>query len=324
MKRLYPDIGCYASGYLHTQDDIKLYYELSGNPEGIPVLYLHGGPGAGLSPNYRRFFDANRYRIIGFEQRGCGRSVPFGCTKQNTTADTLSDISALRQHLKVDKWVLFGGSWGATLALLAAIDAPETVSGLILRGVFLARQEDRDWFLGPEGGGAQLFPEHYEIFVDGIAPPLTPARICQWYQRSFECSDETLRLEALKRWYIWEERLSRMSLPPGTGDVTTHYPLSLVTCLAKLECHYLLNNCFLPENYILDNLHKIGDLPGTIIHGRYDVICRTRGAWELHKSWKNSDLHVVADAGHTTSEAGVALRLCQATRDMSRYLGAIG
>ncbi|AXR07945.1 prolyl aminopeptidase [Salinimonas sediminis] len=321
MKRLYPDIGCYASGYLQTQDDIALYYELSGNPEGIPVLYIHGGPGAGLSPDYRRFFDGNRYRIIAFEQRGCGRSKPFGSTTNNTTQDTLSDITALRRHLGIERWILFGGSWGATLALLSAIEAPQTVLGLILRGVFLARQEDRDWFLGPDGGGAQLFPEYYEQFVAGIAAPVTPARICQWYQQQFDLPNEAQRLSALKRWYVWEERLSRLSLPPGTGDFTTHYPLPLVTCLAKLECHYLLNDCFLAENYILDNIHKISHLPGTIVHGRYDVICKARAAWQLHKAWQASNLFIVADAGHTTSEIGVALKLCRATRDMSRYVG---
>ncbi|QCZ92341.1 prolyl aminopeptidase [Salinimonas iocasae] len=320
MKRLYPDIGSYASGYVKTADDCELYYEQSGNPDGIPVLYLHGGPGAGLSPNYRRFFDANRYHIIAFEQRGCGRSRPFGSLEGNTTQNTLRDIETLRQKLNIERWVLFGGSWGATLALLAAIKNPQSTLGVIVRGVFLGREEDRKWYLEPCGGGAQLYPEHYEVFVEGIDEPLTVETICQNYQQQFDDKNEAVRLAALKRWYVWEERLSRLYLPPGTGDITTHYPLSLVTCLAKLECHYLLNRCFIEENYILNNIHKIAHIPGAIVHGRYDVICKTEAAWQLHKAWSQSDLHIVSGAGHSTSEGGIALKLCSATRDMSRAL----
>lgn len=323
MKRLYPDIGCYASGFVTTQDGCELYYEQSGNPDGIPLLYLHGGPGAGLSPNYKRFFDANRYHVIAFEQRGCGRSKPFGSLHNNTTANTLADIQQLRRHLRIDRWVLFGGSWGATLALLSAIDAPDHVLGLILRGVFLGREEDRNWYLGPDGGGAQLYPEHYELFTKDIPKPHTVDNICRWYQQQFNHRHEATRLSALKRWYVWEERLSRLCLPPGTGDFTTHYPLSLVTCLAKLECHYLLNHCFIEEDFILQHLHKIAHLPGAIVHGRYDVICKTQAAWQLHKAWKGSDLHIVGEAGHSTSEPGIGLKLCRASRDLSRQLQGV-
>lgn len=320
MKRLYPDIGCYYSNYLQTADGSALYFEQSGNPQGIPVLYIHGGPGAGLAPQYKRFFDTNRYRVIAFEQRGCGRSKPFGSLTNNTTAHTLADITALREHLGIDQWVLFGGSWGATLALLAAIQQPDTVLALVLRGAFLGRKEDREWFLGPHGGGATLFPEHYELFTADIPEPTDCDAICRWYEAAFNQQDTHERLSALRRWYVWEERLSRLSLPPGTGDITTHYPLNLVTSLARLECHYLLNHCFIDENYILDNIHQISDIPGIIVHGRYDVICPTRAAWQLHKAWKCSELDIVPDAGHSTSEPGVALRLCRATREMSRFI----
>lgn len=320
MKRLYPDIGCYYSNYLHTADGSALYFEQSGNPQGIPVLYIHGGPGAGLAPHYKRFFDTNRYRVIAFEQRGCGRSKPFGSLVNNTTDHTLADINALREHLNIDQWVLFGGSWGATLALLSAIQQPHTVLALILRGTFLGRQEDREWFLGPQGGGATLFPEHYDMFIADIPEPTDCDAICRWYEQAFNQTDTNERLLALKRWYVWEERLSRLSLPPGTGDITTHYPLNLVTSLARLECHYLLNHCFIAENYILDNINQISDIPGIIVHGRYDVICPTRSAWQLHKAWKSSELDIVPDAGHSTSEPGVALRLCRATREMSRFI----
>lgn len=320
MKRLYPDIGCYSSGYFDTGDGHSLYYEESGNPDGFPVLYLHGGPGAGLSPGYRRFFDGNRFRIIAFEQRGCGRSKPFGSLENNTTQHILGDIKGLRQLLGVEQWILFGGSWGSTLALLAAIDAPDSVSGLILRGVFLARQEDRDWFISHQGAAATLFPEHYELFIDGIQGELNTASVCAHYRKLFDSSDDLQRLSALKRWYIWEERLSRLSLPAGTGELTGHYPVGLMTSLAKLECHYLANHCFIPEDFILQNTAAISHIPGTIVHGRYDVICSTKGAYTLHKAWTNSELQIVQEAGHSTSEPGIALALCRATRDMSRYL----
>ncbi|MBU3023887.1 prolyl aminopeptidase [Aestuariibacter sp. A3R04] len=320
MKRLYPDIGCYSSGYLETPDGHCLYFEESGNPDGFPVLYLHGGPGAGLATGYRRFFDANRYRIIGFDQRGCGRSKPFGSLDNNTTQHSLGDISLLRKQLGIHQWLLFGGSWGATLALLAAIAEPQSVTGMILRGVFLARQSDRDWFLSENGAAATLFPDHYATFTQGLTPPFTTKSVCEHYQKCFESADEVQRMDALKRWYVWEERLSKVSLPPGTGDVTCHYPINLMTSLAKLECHYLANQCFIPEGYILENIEKISHIPTTIVHGRYDVICSTKGAYTLHTALRNSTLQIVQEAGHSTSEPGIGLALCRATRDMSKFL----
>lgn len=320
MKRLYPDTTSFNSGKLDTTDGHTLYYEQSGNPEGIPVLFIHGGPGAGLSPSYTRFFDANRYHIIGFEQRGCGRSTPFGSLQNNTTQYLLDDIQLLRTHLGIEKWVVFGGSWGATLALLTAIDNPEVVNGLILRGVFLGRQEDRDWFLSPTGGAAQLFPDHYAAFTGNIASP-TSEKVCDWYREAFsQRNNDVKRLAALKHWYLWEERLSRLTLPPGTGDITAHYPVQLMTSLAMLECHYLTNRCFIEENFILDNIDKIKHIPGTIVHGRYDVICKMEAAYTLSKAWQNSELQIVADAGHSTSEPGIGFALCRATRDMARFL----
>lgn len=320
MKRLYPDSTSFNNGKLNTDDGHTLYYEQSGNPDGIAVLFIHGGPGAGLAPSYTRFFDANRYHIIGFEQRGCGRSTPFGSLKNNTTQHLLDDIQRLRTHLGIEKWVVFGGSWGATLALLTAIDKPEVVAGLILRGVFLGRQEDRDWFLSPSGGAAQLFPDHYAAFTSDIATA-TSETVCNWYQQAFsDTSNDVKRLAALKRWYLWEERLSRLTLPPGTGDVTAHYPVQLMTSLAMLECHYLTNRCFIEENFILDNIQRITHIPGTIVQGRYDVICKMQAAYALHQAWQNSELQIVPDAGHSTSEPGIGFALCRATRDMARFL----
>ncbi|MDO6567989.1 prolyl aminopeptidase [Alteromonas sp. 1_MG-2023] len=320
MKRLYPDVTCYQNGFIEVGCGHSLYYEQSGNPEGIPVIFIHGGPGAGLPPNYKCFFDSNRYRIIGFEQRGCGRSTPSACIKNNDTWLNVEDIETLRRYLNVPDWLVFGGSWGSTLALLYTFKYAAHVNGLILRGVFLARQQDRDWFLSPNSAAAQLFPEYYRQFIKGIAAPLTSASICEYYYNTLKADNEVQRHAALKRWYQWEERLSRVSLPPGTGDSTSQYPLSLVTTLATLECHFLINKCFLEEGYILDNIDKISDIPGTIIHGRYDMICKTEAAETLHKSWPGSQLQIIPEAGHSTSEPGIAYALCRATRDMARFL----
>ena len=320
MKRLYPDVTCYQNGFIDVGSGHSLYFEQSGNPNGIPVLFVHGGPGAGLPPNYKCFFDSNKYRIIGYEQRGCGRSTPVASTSNNDTANNVNDINVLREHLGISQLLLFGGSWGSTLALLYAIKYPQRVTGLILRGVFLARQQDRDWFLSPQGCAAQLFPEYYRKFTKDIPEPITTAAVCDFYSQAVHSNNEVLRHAALKRWYQWEERLSRITLPPGVGDCTSHYPMQLVTCLATLECHFLSNKCFIPENYILDNIDKIRHIPATIIHGRYDMICKTEAAEMLHKAWPQSQLQIIPDAGHSTSEPSIGYALCRATRDMSRFL----
>jgi len=320
MKRLYPDVTCYQNGFIDVGNGHSLYYEQSGNPKGIPVLFIHGGPGAGLPPNYKCFFDSDRYRIIGYEQRGCGRSTPFASIEHNSTALSVADIETLRIHLNIPKWLMFGGSWGSTLSLLYAFEHATRVSGLILRGVFLARQQDRDWYLSPQGGAAQIFPEYFRQFIKGIASPISATAICEHYAATLKTDNEVLRHAALKRWYQWEERLSRITLPPGTGESTSHYPLSLVTSLATLECHFLANKCFIEEGYILDNIDKISNIPSTIIHGRYDMICKTEGAESLHKAWPSSQLQIIPDAGHSTSEPGIAYALCRATREMAKFI----
>ena len=320
MKRLYPDITCYQNGFLDVGDGHTLYYEQSGNPDGIPVLFIHGGPGAALPPNYKCFFDSNHFHIIGYEQRGCGRSTPCASIENNTTQINVADIEKLRLHLGISKWLVFGGSWGSTLALLYAFEYTERVMGLILRGVFLARKTDRDWFLSEQGGAAQVYPEYFQQFVKGMSPPYTSENICNHYNNILHTSNEVLRHAALIRWYQWEERLSRLILPLGTGDAHNQYPLSLITSLATLECHYLSNECFLEEGYILDNIDKIKNIPGTIIHGRYDMICKTEAAYSLNKAWPGSQLQIIPDAGHSTSEPALAYALCRATRDMAKFI----
>lgn len=320
MKRLYPDTRCYQSGYLDCADGHSLYYEQSGNPQGLPVLFVHGGPGAGLPPNYKCFFDASRFRIIGFDQRGCGRSKAVNPLEANTTQHVLSDIQRLRQHLNISTWVLFGGSWGATLCLLDAIAHPTTVQGLILRGTFLGRSEDREWFLASDAGPASLFPDAYADFVSGIEGELCATQVCNHYQEIFVNGSEMERFAAAKRWYMWEERLSRLVLPPGTGEHSNHYPIPLVNSLATLECHYLTHRCFIEDNFILNNISAIQSIPGTIVHGRYDMICKTAAAYELNRAWPNAELQIVPDAGHSTSEPGIAYALCRATKEMARFI----
>ena len=320
MKRLYPDVTRYDDGFIDVGNGHSLYFEQSGNPDGIPVLFIHGGPGAGLPPNYKSFFDSNKYRIIGYEQRGCGRSTPLADTNNNDTWLNVDDIDTLRSHLAIPEFLLFGGSWGSTIALLYALKYTAHVSGLILRGVFLARQQDREWFLSPHGCAPQLFPEHYRKFTKDIPAPLSANAVCEYYSAVLKSNNDVLKHAALRRWYQWEERLSRLSLPPGVGEAHCHYPMHLVTCLATLECHFLSNKCFIPENYIIDNIDKIAHIPGTIIHGRYDMICKTEAAETLHKAWRQSQLQIVPDAGHSTSEPSIGYALCRATRDMSRFL----
>ena len=320
MKRLYPDVTCYQNGFLDVGNGHSIYYEQSGNPDGIPVLFIHGGPGAALPPNYKCFFDSNLFRIIGYEQRGCGRSTPCAMTENNTTEMNVDDIEKLRMHLNVSKWLIFGGSWGSTLAILYAFKHVEHVFGLILRGVFLARKEDRDWFLSAQGGPAQIFPDYFKQFVQDVPPPYTTENICRHYSRVLSTNNEILRHAALKRWYQWEERLSRLVLPPGTGNSHSQYPLSLITSLVTLECHYLLNECFLDEGYIIDNIAKISEIPSIIIHGRYDMICKIEAAYSLHQAWPSSKLQIIPDAGHSTSETPLAYALCRATRDMGKFI----
>lgn len=320
MNNLYPISRPYKTFSLAVSELHTLYVEESGNPEGIPVLFLHGGPGAGLTTNYSAMFNPEIYRIIAFDQRGCGRSTPLAETEENTTDALLNDIKFIRNHCQVDKWLLFGGSWGATLALLAAIAEPDTVTGLILRGVFLGREEDMHWFISPNGGAAQLYPEHYEAFVQdmSISKQTSTHQVCELFQERFTQKNKFLQTDALRAWYGWEERISRIQHP--YGDPLTNYDLGQVSSLAILECHYLMHKCFIPENYILDNISVIEDLPVYIVHGRYDMICKLEASYLLQQSLPYSTLNVVPDAGHSTSEPSISAALKDATDLMAKVI----
>lgn len=302
---------CYQSDFLDVGEGHHIHYELNGNPNGIPVLFIHGGPGAGLSPNYTDFFDLNAYHVIGFDQRGCGRSTPFLSTQHNTTQHLLRDISALRQTLNIQQWLLFGGSWGTTLALLAAIEAPQTVNGLILRGIFLAREKDFAWFLDPVGGAAQIYPDAYQNFIKDIPTPLNYEAIMSYFNSVFISDDFSLRQLAAQRWYQWEEAIAKVH---PVAASSSQLPINRgVLSLSLLEHHYIANQCFIAENEILQNADKLASIPGKIIHGRCDTVCQPEGAFLLHQHWPDSELQFVSGAGHSSSEPAIYNALKQAT-----------
>ncbi|MBR9791947.1 MAG: prolyl aminopeptidase [Gammaproteobacteria bacterium] len=302
---------CYQHGLLPVSDGHRVYYELSGNPDGEPVLVIHGGPGAGLSSRYTDFFDLSVYHVIGFEQRGCGRSQPHLSLSHNTTQDLLTDITRLREHLGISRWLMFGGSWGTTLALLAAMREPETVSGLILRGIFLARDEDFEWFLAPDGGAAQIYPDAYQRFIEYIDKPTNFTAVLAHYSEGFAGKDERRRHQAAIRWYQWEEAIARVHSPGVQVQPDSAPPLML--SLAVLEWHYITNRCFISENEILQQAHRLAGIPGRIIHGRCDTVCKPQGAYALHQRWPDSNLLLIDGAGHSSAEPAIAMALREAT-----------
>lgn len=318
MSHLYPPIQPFSSEMLDVGDGHQIYLEQTGNPDGIPVLYLHGGPGAGLCAMYRCLFDPEKYWLIGFDQRGSGQSTPFADLNNNTTQDLLADIERIRNHLGIEKWVICGGSWGATLALLAAIANPKTVKAIILRGVFLGRQQDFNWFLDTDGGAAQLFPDVYQHFADQVKDRPQGESIVDAYYRIFTQGNEISRTSAAKSWCIWEQKISQLNNSVNEQDLCQNLHRS--TSLSVLECHYLKHDCFIPENYILDNIKRISSIPGTLIHGRYDMVCKLKGAYDLNQAWRNSQLLVVPESGHSNSEPLIADAVRQATDAMLKFL----
>ena len=318
MTELYPAIKPFDSQMLDVGQGHTIYVEQTGNPHGQPVLFLHGGPGAGIGDQYRRFFDPELYRIIGFDQRGCGRSLPFGQLEENTSQRLIEDVIAIKKYLQIDTWVLFGGSWGSTLALLVAINQPEAVCGLILRGIFLARQQDYDWFLAPNGGAAQLFPDYYQDFIQPVKDDIQKQSIVDAYYHIFTQGDDVTKMAAIKAWYLWEVRISRLHVQINEEELVpnVHSAISLAT----LECHYIKHHCFVDENFILEQREKIKHIPTTIIHGRYDSVCKLEAAFNLHQGLTNSQLIIVPESGHSAFEVKMSAALCMATKSMAQFL----
>lgn len=308
MRTFYPRIKPYATHHLNVDDIHTLYVEEAGSPEGVPVLFVHGGPGGGCSENDRRFFDPEKYRIILFDQRGCGRSKPHAELAGNDTHALIGDMEKIRVLLGVKQWVLFGGSWGSTLSLLYAQAHADRVLGMILRGIFLCRKEDIQWFY--QYGASRIFPDFWQSFVDAI-PEVERGDLLSAYYRRLTGEDDLVRMSAAKAWSVWEGRCA--SLHPNPSLVTHLGNPRNALAMARIEAHYFMNNAFLSENEILAHVDKLRDIPSVIIHGRYDMVCPLDQAYELHHAWPDSVLEVVRDAGHASSEPGTLDALVQAT-----------
>lgn len=310
MSPLYPPIRENEHFHLKVDDLHEVYVEECGVPDGIPVVFLHGGPGAGCELWHRQFFDPNRYRIILFDQRGCGRSRPHASLERNTTWDLVADMELIREELGVDQWVLFGGSWGSTLALAYAEAHPARVSGMVLRGIFLCREQDIAWFYQQGTGLERIFPDYWQDFVATL-PQAERADIVAAYYRRLTSENEIARMQAAKAWAVWEGRCANL-LP--NDMVLSHFsdPYTAMS-VARIEAHYFINKGFFEPDQLLANAHRIAHLPGSIIHGRYDMICPVDQAFALHRAWPSADFHLVPDCGHAASETSIQRTLVGAT-----------
>ncbi len=309
MRELYPEIEPFEHGMLPVSDLHEIYYEQCGNPEGKPVVFFHGGPGGGGSTEPRRFFDPERYRIILLDQRGCGRSRPHAELRQNTTWDLVADIDKLREHLGIERWQVFGGSWGSTLALAYAQSHPQAVSELVLRGIFLLRRRELLWFY--QEGCSRLFPDAWEAFLAPI-PEVERGDLISAYYRRLTGEDPAVRLEAARAWSVWEASTSHLMQNPdhiasAAGD-------DFATAFARIEAHYFVHGGFFShENQLLEGIDRIRHIPAVIVQGRYDVVCPPETAWALHRAWPEARFVMVPDAGHSAFEPGITDALIQAT-----------
>ena len=317
---LYPAIRPYRTGRLRVSPVHELYFEESGNPKGKPVVFLHGGPGGGTDPKMRRFFNPRRYRIVLFDQRGCGKSTPHASLVDNTTWDLVADIEKLREHLGVKRWQVFGGSWGSTLALAYAQKHPERVTELVLRGIFLLRKSEIDWFYQHETGAASLFPDRWEPYLAQIPPAERDDMVGAYYKRLTSRSAR-VRGAAAEAWSKWEAATSY--LRASEKDIAKFDDPDLAAAFARIECHYFVNKGFLEsEDQLLRDVPRIRHIPAAIVQGRYDVVCPMRSAWALHRAWPEANLHVVPDAGHSAFEPGISRALVAATDAFSRASAA--
>lgn len=309
MRDFYPPTEPFKTGKLKVSELHEIYYEQVGNPKGKPVVFLHGGPGGGISEDHRRYFDPKAYHIILFDQRGCGKSTPFAELRENTTWDLVNDIEKIRQHLQIDRWMVFGGSWGSTLALSYAITQPANVTALVLRGIFLCRPSELRWFY--QEGAHNVFPEFWEKYRDHIPANERGNMIAAYYKR-LTSENENVRLEAARTWSIWEASTSYLRINPTA--MTDFEDPSKALPFARIECHYFMNKAFFKtDNYLLENVDKIRKIPGVIVQGRYDMVCPATSAWELHRAWPESELILVPDAGHSAAEPGIRSALIEAT-----------
>ncbi|WP_114239075.1 prolyl aminopeptidase [Dyella sp. C9] len=309
LRTLYPEIEPYDSGMLQVSELHTLYYEQSGNPSGKPVVFLHGGPGGGTNPKCRRFFDPAVYRIVLFDQRGCGKSTPHAELKDNTTWHLVNDIERIRTHLGIDRWQVFGGSWGSTLALAYAETHPDRVTELVLRGIFMLRRWELEWFY--QKGCDALYPDAWESYLAAI-PEAERGDLMSAYHRRLTSSDPQVRVNAARAWSIWEGATSY--LWQDTAHIESSGEDEFALAFARIECHYFVHGGFFEhDDQLLRNVGRIRDIPAVIVQGRYDVVCPMRSAWDLHRAWPEADLRIVQDAGHSAFEPGNISELVQAT-----------
>ena len=318
MVPLYPKIEPYKQHMLRVSDNHTLYVEESGSKDGIPVLFIHGGPGRGTIPCDRRFFHPKAYRIILFDQRGCGLSTPSSSIENNTTADTIEDIEKIRQHLDIDKFLLFGGSFGSTLALLYALKYPKNVYSLILRGIFLARKTDIDWFYSPFGA-AKIYPDKWSEVVSALGDKSPIENIAEEYSKKLTKLDEIAKMHLAKAFSRWACTCATLEHSPEIEKTFSKPKTALAVTM--LQTHYAKNKFFISENEIIKNVHKLDKIHGTIIHGRFDMVCPLDNAYALYKKWKNCELNIIRKAGHLASEPAITNALINATDQFAEDKG---
>jgi proline iminopeptidase len=309
LRTLYPEIDPYETGTLLVDPPHRLYWEQSGDPAGEAALVLHGGPGSGTSPRMRRFFDPGHWRIVMFDQRGCGRSTPNAELAGNTTWDLVADIERLRERLGIERWLVFGGSWGSTLALAYAQAHPGRVTALVLRGIFLLRRWELEWFY--QDGCSAIFPDLWEEYLAPI-PPAERGDLISAYHRRLTSDDPAVRLQAARAWSLWEARTSFLRENPDYVGAFDDDARALA--FARIESHYFVHGGFFEcDGQLLRDAHRLHGIPGTIVQGRYDVVCPPRSAWDLHRAWPQAQLRIVPDAGHAAFEPGITHELVAAT-----------
>jgi proline iminopeptidase len=315
LKKLYPEIEPYHEFQLKVSALHTLWVEECGNLSGIPVIFLHGGPGAACEPFQRRFFDPEKYRIILFDQRGCGRSTPHAELVENTTQHLIADIETLREYLKIDAWLVFGGSWGSTLALAYAEAHTDSVTGLILRGIFLCRRRDIQWFY--QDGASYIYPDLWQDYLSVIDESERDDLVSAFYKR-LTSDDKKIQLEAARAWSIWEGSTSNLV---AKASVMEHFSNPYIALsLARIECHYFVNNSFMSSNQLLDNAYKLQNIPGVIVHGRYDVVCPVEQAFALNQVWPTSELLITPNSGHSATETENVDALVGATQNFAKRL----
>ena len=313
MKQLYPEIEPYNQFDLKVSDLHTIHVEESGNINGKPVIFLHGGPGGGIEPVYRQYFDPEKWRIIVFDQRGCGQSTPHAELQENTTWDLIADIEKIRQHLEIDKWVVFGGSWGSTLSLSYAITHPDRCKALVLRGIFMIRKKEINWFY--QDGTSNIYPDAWEHYLRPIPEDERHDLVAAYYKR-LTSNDDSVRIEAAKAWSIWEASTSK--LIQSEESIHAFEDAKVAEAFARIECHYFTNRGFFDtDEWLLENVDKIRHIPTVIVQGRYDVVCPMISAWELHLAFPEADFEIVQDAGHSMTEKGIAAKLVEYTDKFS-------